>query len=661
VELNGVHPFLFGHFVEDIDDHLPAMLAYPIRNMDFEEHDDNRDGVSGCWYPIHSGKHTSYAVEPAARFHSGHSQKIRLFNKDRVSAGIGQKVQLDGGIDYSIRLYARATREIRSVEIIVADLATGRILGSTEIAMEGHDWKEYTGIVRPSMSCGKAELRIMAVPEPFSRWQDSVSTGMIWFDHISMLPGSHQALLKEGVYELAAGLKPSMLRLGGNYISVYHWQDYVGPDYFRPSAVNEAWELAGFACKYFGTDEYIALCRKLGAEPLICVNVGTGTPEEAARWVEYCNGDASTPMGTLRAANGYPEPYGVKYWEVGNEMYGPWQSGNCTAEQYAASYLQFAAKMKETDSSIKLLAIGTARDALTPGWNKTVLELVGAETDYLTMHIYQGQNFFSIDAATPSPERFKAIMAFPELVRHVTGEVAALKRERPELHRLKLAITEWNTMYFPNPDMPNGHSLEAAAANACFLNELIRSGGLIEIATFSDLVNGWVGGCIRVGDSYERMKRPGWSGREHVIFGTATYHMLRMYANRDIAHTVDCQVTCGTFRVDSCKLDLALEELPELDVAVCMNGRKDKLTVFAVNRSLSEKEVNLHFDSFACAEEAAIYSVTSGQYEDCNTVFEPELIHMASEKAAVKDRQLVYRMNASSVYVFEIEGGFAGK
>lgn len=621
-----VSPYLFGHFIEDIDDHMPAMLVYPLRNMDFEEEDRNADGVSGCWYPLGFGKHTRYALEPAARGHGGHSQKIRLFNKDRSAAGIGQTMEVTGDVAYRLRIIARATREINKLHIKLTDRISGELLGFAELGVRSHRWEELEGSVQASRSCTEAELQVWAMPLPAQEWEDSVSTGLIWFDHISLLPEQNTGLLKQEIYEMTRDLNSGIMRFGGNYISLYHWEDFVGPTELRPNYVNEAWEDAGHVHKYFGTDEFVALCRQLGVEPQICVNMGTGTAEEAARWVEYCNGSVDTAMGAARAANGHPEPYGVRYWEIGNEMYGPWQAGVCTPEQYADMYLEFADAMKEKDPSIELLGCGTARDSLAPGWNRKVLELAGAKMDYLTLHLYQGRNFFPVDARTPGPERFRAIVAFPEVARSVFEDVEELLRSRDDLKHVKLAVTEWNTMYFPNPDLPNAHTLEAAIANACMLNEMMRQSRLVRIANFSDLVNGWVGGCIRVGDSYERMKNPGWSGQGGTIFGTATYHMLKMYAGRRPHRLAESEVICGTFNAGACSLNLRLDELKKLDVVCTISENNDALTLFIVNRSLEGLSLTCDLSKWQLSGEAVVRELAGPDYETCNTITEPRAL-----------------------------------
>ncbi|MGV2788263.1 alpha-L-arabinofuranosidase, partial [Clostridium perfringens] len=133
-----------------------------------------------------------------------------------------------------------------------------------------------------SRACSDAEIRVY-VPAEHPRWIDHVSTGMLWIDHVSLLPIDSIAMVKREVVEMTRELNAGMMRLAGNYISAYHWEHGIGPVLERPVMYNEAW--GGWTSKYFGTDEFIRFCRELQVEPLICVNDGSGTPEEAAQWV----------------------------------------------------------------------------------------------------------------------------------------------------------------------------------------------------------------------------------------------------------------------------------------------------------------------------------------------------------------------------------------
>ncbi|CAM3637874.1 alpha-L-arabinofuranosidase C-terminal domain-containing protein [Cohnella lubricantis] len=658
-----INSFVFGHFVEDIRDHMDAMLAFPLKDMDFESMDHSYRGLSGYWRPYTNGRNTKYALEPAAARHSGHSQAVRIYSDDEAYAGIRQAIAVQEDSDgYKLTLYARASVEIKFVAAEIVDCMTEEELGTARIQLESHDWAEYEARLPVKRECERAELRIY-VPAEHPRWLDHVSTGMLWFDHVSLLPSDSAGFVRRQVMELTGELNAGIMRLAGNYISAYHWQQGVGPIYERPNLVNEAW--GGWANKYFGTDEFIRFCRELGVEPLICVNDGSGTPEEAAAWVEYCNGAADTPYGRMRAANGHPEPYGVKYWEIGNEVWGAWQVGHCTAEQFAERYEQFASAMKAADPGIKLLACGDAR----MDWNKPLLERASEQIDYLTIHLYHGCPRFGMNDHTPKLERYKAMVSFPEWTRETIQELRELFGSNERYAHLKLAVTEYNTMYYPNTirkGLPNEHTLEAAVANAANLNEFLRSSDLVEIGNFSDLVNGWLGGCIRVGDFYAdqfRGKAPGWTGKGTVVYGTPTYYVMQMYANRGLSRVIKSETSCGTFRAQAPASGAGpkLDELPVLDVVACLDDSGGKLTIFIVNRGLEAETVEVALVGFAESGEARLFELTADDFETINSVWQPEAVTCATHELTYANRRLICELKASSVYALEVTAGRQGK
>src|SRR5438552_17209128 len=162
---------------------------------------------------------------------------------------------------------------------------------------------------------------------------------------------------RRDVLDAVRPLRVPILRWpGGNFVSGYHWLDGVGPVADRPRRSDLAW----FAeeSNRFGTNQFIEYCRLLGTEPYICVNMGSGTMDEAQAWVEYCNGTGNTSWANLRRQHGHPEPYRVRYWGLGNEMYGGWQIGNMNAHDYVKKARAFAMVMKRTDPSIQLIGCG---------------------------------------------------------------------------------------------------------------------------------------------------------------------------------------------------------------------------------------------------------------------------------------------------------------
>ena len=222
--------------------------------------------------------------------------------------------------------------------------------------------------------------------------------GRVWIDQVSLMPGDAVDEVRADVFERVKALRPAFVRWpGGNVAQDYHWIWGVGPRDERPEWINLSWWNEREPSD-FGTHEFIRFCRNLGAEPHLVVNVeGRGaTAEEAAAWVEYANGDATTKQGALRAKHGSPEPFGVKTWEIGNEIWGDWVRGHSDADTYARNYLRYAEAMLAVDPSLRLIAVGDNDMA----WNRTVLGRAGARIDYLAIHHYYGRAMPSASTRT---------------------------------------------------------------------------------------------------------------------------------------------------------------------------------------------------------------------------------------------------------------------
>ncbi len=243
--------------------------------------------------------------------------------------------------------------------------------------VEGAGWRRYDFRLRSDRDDPHARLAILFL-----------GRGRLWLDQVSLLPGDALDGVRRDVFERVRALRPAFLRWpGGNVAQDYHWRWGVGPRDQRVTWTNLSWRNEPEPSD-FGTDEYVRFCRRVGAQPAITVNVeGRGaTAAEAAAWVEYCNGPASSPHGALRAAHGHPERYGVQYWELGNEVWGSWVRGHSDAETYARNAVRYQAAMRAVDPTIRLIAVGD-NDL---DWNRTVLRRAGAVIDLLSIHHYYG-------------------------------------------------------------------------------------------------------------------------------------------------------------------------------------------------------------------------------------------------------------------------------
>ncbi len=294
-------------------------------------------------------------------------------------------------------------------------------------------------------------------------------------------------------------LKMTAMRYpGGNFASGYHWLDGVGPREQRPTLRELAWQ--SLEPNSFGTDEYIGLCRKMGWTPMLTVNLGTGTPEEARNWVEYCNCPGGTRYADMRAANGSAQPHAVKLWCLGNEMDGPWQLGHVPADQYAVRAQQAAKMMKDVDRSIELVVCGSCGVGMDTymDWDRQVLEYVGDLADYISLHRYVGNHAGDTPdflAITNSVDR--QIEEMDAACRFVQ---ARTRRPSPGgKHRAYLCFDEWNVWYknmqmdgegrFAPHLIEEVYNLEDALVVAGFLNSFIRHADVVKIANIAQIVN----------------------------------------------------------------------------------------------------------------------------------------------------------------------------
>jgi alpha-N-arabinofuranosidase len=268
-------------------------------------------------------------------------------------------------------------------------------------------------------------------------------------------PGSKYSLegcgpsagLRADVVKLCKELSPPLVRWpGGNFASAYHWQDGIGPRELRPARFELAW--GGVETNHFGTDEFLTWCEIVGTEPYLVVNCRD--LEEAVRWVEYTNYGGDTAMARQRRENGREQPWGVRYWGLGNEVYGPWQVGHRPATAYAQDAAQHARFMRMLDPSIRLVAVGRLWDP--EAWLEPLLSRAGPALDYVSLHLY-GASMHLLD-----PGEYQAVVAQAAYFEHAISDYAeAVEVSAAKVgleHPLSLALDEWNMRHMEPHSWP---------------------------------------------------------------------------------------------------------------------------------------------------------------------------------------------------------------
>lgn len=397
-------------------------------------------------------------------------------------------------------------------------------------------------------------------------------------------PLSDEAGLRTDVLEAMRRIQVPVLRWpGGCFVSSYHWKDAVGEK--RTPLFDKAWRVED--PNTFGTDEYIDMCRKIGCEPYICTNAGTGTPEEMSDWVEYCNLPYEGQYAKWRIENGYEAPHKVKYWSIGNENYGSWEIGAKSAEEWARLVKESAKMIKHVDPQTELTAA-----ALTDlHWNIGLLESCGDFLDWISIHEYWDGIHQTNDYAT-----YEQVVAYTDHIGHSIDEVRGLLTAMKLEKKIKIAFDEWNLRgwYHPNVhtirqgvtkeeylyprdknDDNTKYTMADAVFTACFLNEMNRNCDIVGMANFAPIVN--TRGCI-------------FTYPEGIVL-RSTYYVFDLYVNLlgDVVH--DCwteEVPVGRVTAKSGEnVDVEL-----IDSIVTSFSDKAGYAVAAVNKD-SEKSVRV--------------------------------------------------------------------
>ena len=353
-------PLYFGDNLEHTRDCVNSGIsAQMLKNRKFIGLPD-RFGCALSWYRI--GEKTSFAysyLEAYTRHYEGYRMiRAHECNAQRITgftpgiAGIGQGgLTVTEGTDYEFVLTAKVFSPMAvSVSLIGSN---GDVLDRKELSLCGYEYASYSATLTPSGSDTDARLEITFC-----------EAGTLTLGAVSLMPADHFHGMRRDVIALMKQMGIRLLRWpGGNFSGEYYWKDGLMPRDQRAPFQSFLWvetqpHTWGYDYHEINTDDFLALCHEIGAEPFITINPTWTTPQDNADWVEYCNGDASTPYGRLRAENGHPEPYGVKCWSLGNEFgYGHMEGANGPKE-YAAEVRKHGEMMLSVDPGLRLCSCG---------------------------------------------------------------------------------------------------------------------------------------------------------------------------------------------------------------------------------------------------------------------------------------------------------------
>ncbi len=394
---------------------------------------------------------------------------------------------------------------------------------------------------------------------------------------------------------------------GGNFASGYHWQDGVGPKKSRPTARELAWQ--SVETNQFGTDEYIALCRKMDWTPMLTVNLGTGTPEEARNWVEYCNCAAGTKFADMRVSNGGKNPHAVKLWCLGNEMDGEWQLGHVPAGEYAVRAQQAAKMMKDADKAIELVACGSCGTTMPTymEWDREVLDYVGDFADYVSLHRYVGNR------EQDTPDYLAVTNSVDRQIEEMDAVCRFVQAKRRSRKRAYLCFDEWNVWY-RNMQMDGEgkaaphlieevYNLEDALVVAGFLHSFVRHADCVKIANLAQIVN-VIAPVLTKGDK---------------MLVQSIFYPFEMFSKRRKGISLKTLVDGPTYEG---KKNGAVTFV---DASAILDG--SRLSIFLTNRSAeTSAEVNVGVSDCAVTGAGHAEIVTGRSRESANSFEKPDVV-----------------------------------
>ena len=418
---------------------------------------------------------------------------------------------------------------------------------------------------------------------------------------------------------------PIMRYPGGNFVSGYNWLDGVGPRDKRPTVLERAWN--SLETNQFGTNDFMDWCKLVGTEPLLGFNLGTGTPEQAVAYVEYCNVDKGTRWSDLRREHGYEAPHNVKYWCLGNEMDGPWQMGHMTAREYGRKARDSARQIRVVDPTTQLIACGSSNTILPTYlvWDREVLEECYDQVDGISLHNYYG-NTPALSGNDSS--RYLAMnLDMERQIQEIAAVCDYVRGVQKSRKRLWLSFDEWNVWYrarggtfangqrkFAPPLLEEVYNLEDALLVGGFVNTLLRQAERVRVGCLAQIVN---------------VIAPLVTNQTSVL-RQSIYYPYAWSLKYARGRVLDLLVQSETYPIKAAGLrpDFARDDaVPYVDVAATLDAPSGQLALFMLNRDLQgERELVLDCRDFTPTRVLATETLTGADLKAANSFDQPTLV-----------------------------------
>jgi alpha-N-arabinofuranosidase len=638
--LGTVSPRIFGTFIEPIDNSIDngviaeilvngsleaglwnhAMLEEMFRDQPELIDSSDTTGIPLPWQPLDRNAGNRYELQVGDAANSW--QSLELMGMPGQLTGIMQRVYLPvpRTYGYNVSLYAKHLSGPAKLQLSIRERGTGRVLASADIDTTAGSWTKYSAHLKLAPNSVR---RLQPVDFAIS----VEGNERVDLDQISLMPDDAIDTFDPDVVRMARAMNMTELRLGGNFSSYYHWRDGIGPLDKRVAMKNIAWGIPEY--NNFGTDEFLQFCKLVDAEPQFDLNMGSGSPQEAADWVKYIRARYRGPL----------------ILEMGNELYGKWQVGAPPISKIAARTLAFSKAVRPVAGGATLMATGDTPNNFER-WNGEQLSNPPGSFDLLTTHFIVGTNHVRLQ---PSDSDFMAAAAYavPYTVGTNFDRMQAQINYTPG-HRDKthLAVTEWlfnskgaGERNFTN-ESPSSRNEGGAVMIASTFNTYFRHNKAVKLVNMTGL-----------------MEFAGiWKRREQV-FASPAYYVFRMYSAAKGQTVLAVTSDTGTYGVKNGTLGFAnVPDVPYIDVTATRAADGKSIFLFCVNRSLTE-DVPVRFDlgSFRAAPAASVEQISSVSRYVINDEVEPNRVVPEASAVRVNPGQPVQiRLPHESVTVIHL-------
>lgn len=468
----------------------------------------------------------------------------------------------------------------------------------------------------------------------FAEHLGSCIYGGLWVGKDSPIPNTNG--YRNDVLEALKRLQiPNLRWPGGCFADEYHWMDGIGPQANRPKMVNNNWG-GTVEDNSFGTHEFLNLCELLGTEPYISGNVGSGTVEELAKWVEYMTSDGDSPMANLRRKNGREKPWKIKYLGVGNESWGC--GGDMTPEYYADLYRRYAVYCRNFDGN-QLFKIASGASDYDYNWTDVLMKKVGHKMNGLSLHYYTvtGWSGSKGSATDFSKDDYYWTIGKSLEIEEVIQKHMVIMDKYDKDKKIGLMVDEWGTWFDTEPGTNPGflfqqNTMRDAFVAALTLNIFNKYGDRIQMANIAQIVNVLQSMILTKGDK---------------MVLTPSYYIFDMYRVHQDAKHLPLDIMSDTRKIRNRDVST---------VSASASEKNGVIHITLANIDLeSDRTINIDFSSKKIGKVSGRI-LTSKSINDHNTFDNPNLIQPQNFTGAkVENGKLNIKLPSKSIVVLEVQ------